>query len=102
MTREFNRDLAFAVGEVEMSDSLRNGQKTMNIVSAGKHRLSDIPRCDTTLLHESNHLRLPLLKRAEVTMEEFFVIANRVAMAAVNERRRTSAQPGQTNEILGE
>jgi len=87
MTGEFDPDFPFAMGQVEMRHRFGNSKEAMNIVGAGKHPLTNIPRRHSTLLHQPDHLRLPLLKRAEVTVEEFFVVADDVAVTAVNQRR---------------
>src|SRR5262245_37257322 len=102
MAGEFDPDLPFAMGQVEMRDRFGDGEETMNVVGAGKHSLRDLPRRGAALLYQSDHLCLAVLKRPEITMEEFFVVAYHVAMTAVNQRRRTGAQPGEADQILGQ
>src|SRR3954463_2529735 len=63
-------DFSFTVREIEMRDSFRNGEKLVNVVRSGKHRLPALPRRDARLLNQANHLRLPFVKRAEVTIEK--------------------------------
>src|SRR5687767_4568333 len=89
------------MGQVEVGDGFRHGEKTMDVVGAGKHCLPDLPRSYTVLLHQPNHLRLALLKRAEVSMEQFLVVAYRIAVSAVNQRRRTRTQTREADEIFG-
>src|SRR5688572_3397965 len=90
------------MGQVEMRHRFRHGEKTMNVIGSGNHRLPDLPGRNTALLHQSDHLRLPLLKRTEIAMQKFFVIVEHVAVGAENHRRWTGAKSRQTNEKLSQ
>jgi hypothetical protein len=60
----------------------------VNVVSLREHLERHVPRRDTRFCDEPDHLCLPVLKRAEVAMEQFLVVMDRLAVPAVNERGR--------------
>ena len=64
-----------------MSDGFGNGQKPVHVISLREHLERDVPRSHAILRHEPDHLSLPVLKRAEVAMKQFFVVTNRLAMS---------------------
>jgi len=74
----------------------------MNVVDVWKHLERDVPGCHSVLRHEPDHLRLSFLKGSKITMEEFLEIPNRLAMAAVNERRRKRTQARETDHVFRE
>ena len=73
--------------EVKVRNRFRYRQESVYIVSLRKHLESYVPGSHTIFQNEPEHLCLPVLECAEIAVEEFFVVANRLAMPAVNEGR---------------
>ena len=84
-----------------MGNCLRDSQKTVDVIGIGKHLAGDFPGRGAALRHQTHDVRLPFMDGAEVTIEKFFVVVNRFAVAAVNQRRREAAHTRQAHQILG-
>ena len=74
----------------------------MHVISLREHLERDVPRCDASLCDEPDHLRLPILKRAEVAVEKFFVVVDRLSMTTVDERRGELSQARQADQVFRE
>src|SRR5438067_12798954 len=86
-----NRDLSFRLGVVEMRHGLRHREESMHVISFRKHLARNFPGGRAVLRHETNDRVLTLANRAQVTIEQFFVVVNRFAMSAINQSRREAA-----------
>src|SRR2546421_7686927 len=97
-----NRDLSFGLGVVEMRDGLRHREEAMNVISFRKQLARNFPSGGAILRHETDDSVLTLANRAQITIEQFFVVVNRFAVSAINQSRRETAHARKTDEILGQ
>ena len=74
----------------------------MNVISLGEHLERDVPGSHASFVDETDDLRLPILKCAEVTMEELFKISYGFSMSSIDKRRRKRSQSRQTYQIFRE
>ncbi len=65
----FQSDFAFGMGLIEMGNSLRDSQKTVDVVGIGKHLARDFPGRGAALRHQTQDVRLAFVDGAEVTIE---------------------------------
>src|SRR5438067_9791212 len=97
-----NRDLPFRLGVVEMRHGLRHREEAMHVISFRKHLARNFPGGDAVLRHETDDSVLTLANRAEIAIEQFFIVVNRLAVSAINQRRRKAAHARETDEIFGQ
>src|SRR5256885_2181040 len=99
---DLNRDLSFRLGVVEMRHGLRHREEAMNVISFRKQLARNFPSGGAILRHETDDSVLTLANRAQITIEQFFVVVNRFAVSAINQSRRETAHARKTDEILGQ
>src|SRR5438874_2663470 len=99
---DLDRDLSFGLGVVKMRHGLRHREEAMNVISFRKHLARNFPSGGAVLRHETDYSVLTLANRAQITIEQFFVVVNRFAVSAINQRRRETAYARETDEILGQ
>src|SRR5215217_3196348 len=87
-----------------MGDGFGDGEETMDVSIEGirKQLLRDIECGDAGVIDERDNPFLSLIDRAYVTIEYLFEIGNRLAMAAVDERRRIAAELCQTYQVFSQ
>src|SRR5215212_10867297 len=96
---EFEGELVFSVGEVEVGDGLGDGEEAVDVVGAGEELLGDVPGGGAGLGDEADDFRLALAYGAEVAVEEFFVVFDGVAVAAVDEGGVERAEAREADEV---
>src|ERR1044071_7201145 len=97
---QLQRQLPFRVCQIKMSNSLRNRQETVHVISARKHFQRDIPGGCAIYRHEFDYLCLALLNCPNVAIEQFIIVMHRLAVATVYKRWRERTKPRQTDQIF--
>src|SRR5438132_4480710 len=97
-----NRDLSFGLGVIEMGHGFRHREEAMHVISFRKHLARNFPSGGAVLRHETDYSVLTVANRAQITIEQFFVVVNWFAVSAIYQRRRKAAHARETDEIFGQ
>src|SRR5712692_7517396 len=95
-------DLPLRVRLIQMRHGFGNSEKAMHIVGVGKEAARNLPGGRASLWHQANDLRLALANGAKVAVKDLFKVVYRLAVTAINQRRRKAAHARQAHQILRE
>src|SRR5204862_4981681 len=88
--------------EVEVCDRFARGEEAVYVVRAGEEFERNVPGGRALRGDEADDFRLAFVDGAEVAVEELFIVGDRLAVAAVDERRRERAKAREAHQVFGE